>query len=229
MKGQRGGTLLTLLVILFLALLCALLYFLRTPILRQMSASWIVEDALERADAIIILSDDNYLAQRATRATELFQRGLAPLVVASGRQLRPYAGISELMEKDLKARGVPKNAILRFPQSTDSTIEEAGALSELAAKRGWKRVIVVTSNYHTRRARYIFRRVFPAGTDVRVAASVSDEFDPGEWWKKRSGRKRFFTELVGMAVSFWELPERKEPPAEKPKAGLARLSPQHLV
>jgi uncharacterized SAM-binding protein YcdF (DUF218 family) len=229
MNRQRGGALLTLLVIVFLVLLCALLYFLRTPILRQMSASWIVEDSLERADAIILLSDDNYLAQRATRAAELFQRGLAPLVVASGRQLRPYAGISELMEKDLKARGVPKNAIVRFPQLSDSTIEEAGLLSALAARRGWKRVIVVTSNYHTRRARYIFRRVFPAGTDVRVAASASDEFDPGEWWKKRSGRKRFFTEVVGMAVSIWELAERKDAPSERIQTGLARLSPQHLV
>ncbi|MBZ5528718.1 MAG: YdcF family protein [Acidobacteriia bacterium] len=229
MNRQRGGTILTLLVLLFLALLCALLYFLRAPILRQMSASWIVEDSLERADAIIILSDDNYLAQRATRATELFQRGLAPLVVASGRQLRPYAGISELMERDLKSRGVPQNAIVRFPQSSDSTIEEAELLSALAVKRRWKRVIVVTSNYHTRRARYIFRRVFPAGTEVRIAASSSDEFDPAEWWKKRSGQKRFFTEIVGMAESIWELSERKDPPEEKKQAGLARLSPQHLV
>lgn len=215
MKDQRGGALLVLLLVLFLVLLGALLYSLRTPIFREMSSAWIVEDPLEHSDAIIILSDDNYLAQRATRASEIFHSGMAPLVVASGRQLRPYAGIAELMEKDLLARGVPKKSILRFPQFTDSTIEEAAALSTLASKRGWKSVIVVTSNYHTRRARYIFRHVFPAGITVRVAAAPAAEFDPAEWWKTRSGKKRFATEIAGMAVSIWELSGRKNSPKEK--------------
>lgn len=229
MNRQRGGVFVVLLILLFLALLCAALYFLRAPVLRHIGSSWIVEDTLERADAVILLGDDNFQAQRATRAAELFYRGLAPLVVASGRQLRPYAGIAELQEKDLRARGVPKKAILRFPHTADSTIEEAELLAELAAKRGWKRVIVVTSNYHARRARFILRRVFPAGVDARVAAAPADEFDPGEWWKNRSGRKRFFNEIVGLAVSIWELRERKEKREAEKQAGLERLNPLYLA
>ncbi len=229
MNRQRGGVFLALLILLFLVLLCAVLYFLSTPILRHIGNSWIVEDSLDRADALILLGDDNYQAQRATRAAELFHRGMAPLVVASGRQLRPYAGISELMEKDLKARGVPAKAIVRFPHTADSTIGEAELLGELAAKRGWKRVIVVTSNYHARRARYILRRVFPAAVDVRVAAAPADEFDPGEWWKNRRGWKKLFNEMVGLAVSIWELGERKERPQAEKKAGLEGLNPLYVV
>src|SRR5207248_1797578 len=84
---------------------------------------WVVEDPLDKADALIVLSDDNFYADRATRAAELFREGKAPLVVASGRRLRPGAGIAELMEHDLIERGVPKDKILRFPQDGDSTRE----------------------------------------------------------------------------------------------------------
>src|SRR5439155_26852537 len=65
--------------------------------------------------------------------------------------------ISELMEHDLIERGVPKDKILRVPQEGDSTLEEAETLAKVVQARKWHSAIVVTSNYHTRRARYIFR------------------------------------------------------------------------
>src|SRR5205814_9754018 len=86
------------------------LYFVRHPIFRFAAESWVVEDPLERADVLIVLSDDNFYADRATRAAELFREGKAPLVVASGRRLRPGAGIAELIEHDLVERGVPKRS-----------------------------------------------------------------------------------------------------------------------
>src|SRR4029077_4422416 len=132
----------------FLALLLLGIYLARHPLLRFAAGQLIVEDALEKSDAIIILSDDNFYADRATRAAELFRQNLAPVVVASGIRLRPYAGISELMTHDLIERGVPKEHILPFPQDADSTREEAEALRKLVQEKRWKSVIVVTSNYH---------------------------------------------------------------------------------
>src|SRR6266446_3314919 len=159
--AERGGIVLNLIVLVSLVILCAFLYLVRRPILRFVGESWIVEDADSKADALIVLSDDNFYADRATRAAELFREGKAPIVVASGRRLRPMAGIAELMEHDLVERGVPKDKIVRLAHDADSTREEAEALTKLAAQRKWHSVIVVTSNYHTRRARYIFRKVFP--------------------------------------------------------------------
>ena len=66
-----------------------------------------------KSDAIIVLSDDNFYADRAAHAADLYRHGWAPIVVASGRRLRPYAGIAELMEHDLIERGVPKDKIVR--------------------------------------------------------------------------------------------------------------------
>jgi len=42
-------------------------------------------------------------------------------VVASGRSLRSYAGIAELMEHDLFERGVPKERILAARHRADNT------------------------------------------------------------------------------------------------------------
>jgi len=203
--AEKGGIVLNLIVLVSFVVLCALLYLVRKPILRFVGESWIVEDADSKADALIVLSDDNFYADRATRAAELFREGKAPIVVASGRRLRPIAGIAELMEHDLVERGVPKDKIVRLAHDADSTREEAEALTKLAMQRKWHSVIVVTSNYHTRRARYIFHRVFPQGIEVRVASAHDGDFDPQHWWEKRKSIKELSREFAGMAVAIWEL------------------------
>ena len=107
LRAQTGGIISSLLSLLFVVVLCAVLYLARGPILRFVGESWIVEDSLGRGDAIIVLSDDNFYADRAAHAADLYRHGMAPIVVASGRKLRPYAGIAELLEHDLIERGVP--------------------------------------------------------------------------------------------------------------------------
>jgi len=182
-----------------------LVYLLRHPLLRVAGQYWIVQDPLERADALIVLSDDNFYADRATCAVELYRQGMAPIIVASGRRLRPYISIAELMEHDLVERGVPKSAVVKVSHLADNTREEAEALRPLAEQRHWRRVIVVTSSFHTRRARYVFRNVFPPSVEVRVAPARDFSYDPAHWWQTRLGRKRFFHELAGMVVAWWEL------------------------
>ena len=195
-----------------------------------MAESWIVEDADSKADALIVLSDDNFYADRATRAAELFREGKAPIVVASGRRLRPMAGIAELMEHDLVERGVPKDRIVRLAHDADSTREEAEALTKLATQRKWHSVILVTSNYHTRRARYIFRKVFPQGIEVHVASARSGDFDPQRWWEKRKSIKELTREFTGMVVAIWELHGRSETSeTSQSVVGLGAPIPQLVV
>jgi uncharacterized SAM-binding protein YcdF (DUF218 family) len=202
---QRGGILSTLISLLFLVALCSAVYLARRPLLRFAGESWIVDETLDHADAIIVLSDDNFYADRVTRAAELMREGQAPVVVASGRRLRPYAGIAELMQHDLIERGVPKEKIIAFPQDADNTRQEAEALRNLVLEKKWTRVLIVTSNYHTRRARYIFRHVFPQGVELAVVSARDGDFDPEQWWTKRKSFKELTRELAGMLVAMWEL------------------------
>ena len=173
--------------------------------MRFAAESWVVDEPAAHADVILVLGDDNFYADRATHAAELFRQGVAPEVVASGRRLRPNAGISELMEHDLIERGVPKDKIEKFTHDANSTREEAEALAKLSQERRWKSAVIVTSNYHTRRARYIFDRIFPPGIVVTVASARDGDFDPERWWEKRQSVKLFLRELAGMVESMWEL------------------------
>ena len=208
MKGrdsQRGGIFSKLLFLIFVVVLVAILYVARQPILRFAGDFWIVDETPQVSDVIVILSDDNYGADRAARAAQLFKSGMAPRVLASGRLLRPYAGIAELMERDLKALGVPANAIVPVTHRATNTREEAIADAQAIAAHGWKKVLLVTSNYHTRRANYIFERALPAGTELRVVSAPDSEYDPNNWWRTRNGLKRFLYESAGYVVAMWEM------------------------
>jgi len=166
---------------------------------------WVVDDGPAASDAIVILGDDNYAGDRATRAAEVLKAGWAPRIIASGRYLRPYASIAQLEQHDLLDRGVPASAIIPFAHRATNTREEGQALAKFLSDRGWKRIIVITSNYHTRRARYILERVLPAGTTLRVLPANDVNYDPNSWWSTRRGTKIFFHESVGMLVAMWEL------------------------
>ena len=207
---ERGGITAKLIGLLCFVLVLGTLYLVRRPLLRSAGEGWLVEDPLEKSDAIVVLSIDNFYADRATRAAEVYRQGLAPLVVASGVRLRPYAGIGELMEHDLIERGVPKEKILRVPHDAENTREEAEVLVKVATEKNWKRVIIVTSNYHTRRTRYIFRRVFPGKIAVSVAGARDGDFDPEHWYEKRKSIKQFMGEVGGMLVAMWELRSRED-------------------
>jgi len=227
---ESGRIFINLIILLFFLVFSAVLYLARRPILRFTAESWIIEDPLDKADAVIVLGDDNFYADRATRGAELFREGKAPAIVASGRRLRPSAGIAELMEHDLVERGVPKDKIVRFAHDADSTLEEAQALARLAKERKWRSVIVVTSNFHTRRTRYIFRRVFPQGMEVRVASARDGDFDPERWWEKRKSIKELTGEFAGMVVTIWELWGKTETgQTTQPVVGLGALIPQLVV
>jgi len=210
--AQRGGIIAKLLVLLVLVLLCFLIYLVRVPLLRVAGNFWITPQPPAASDVIVILSDDDFTADRASRAAELYHAGWAPKIVASGRRLRPYASIAELMQKDLEARGVPDKAIIPFPHDAVDTLIELTDIRGFVQQHGWKRVMIVTSNFHTRRTRYLSRHIFPANIKVLVESAPDVNYDPDSWWRTRGGLKIFFHETVGMVVSAWEVRHQKPNP-----------------
>jgi uncharacterized SAM-binding protein YcdF (DUF218 family) len=202
---QRGGIIFKLLLLIFIVVLLAILYLVRVPLLRFAGEFWIVDDTPESSDVIIVLSGDNYDAVRAARAAALFRAGMAPHVVATGRSLRSYATTTDLMKRDLVDHGVPAAAIIPLTPRADDTREEAVAVSEFVASHHWKKILLVTSNYHTRRSEYIYQRTLPPGTQLRVISAPDIEYDPQSWWRTREGLKIFFHEVGGYIAALWEM------------------------
>jgi len=202
---QRGGIIFKLLFLIFVVVVVAILYLVRVPLLRFAGEFWIVDDAPESSDVIIVLSGDNYDAVRAARAAALFRAAMAPHVVATGRSLRSYATTTDLMKRDLADHGVPATAIIPLTHRADNTRDEAVAVSEFVASHHWKKILLVTSNYHTRRSEYIYERTLPPGTQLRVISAPDIEYDPQSWWRTREGLKIFFHEAGGYIAALWEM------------------------
>jgi uncharacterized SAM-binding protein YcdF (DUF218 family) len=92
---------------------------------------------------------------------------------ASRRRSRASSRPPRLTATVLTELGVPDEAIVRQQGHTRNTREEAAAAARLVRERGWKRVGVVTSAWHMRRALGLFRR---AGVDaVPLAADHRGE------------------------------------------------------
>jgi uncharacterized SAM-binding protein YcdF (DUF218 family) len=207
--GQSGGIIAKLIALITLVILLGLLYLVRVPLLRLAGGFWVKSDPPANCDAIVVLSDDDFTADRATRAADLYHDDWARRIVGSGVWLRPYISIADLMQRDLEARGVPQQAIIPYAHKATDTLEELKDIRDFVEQHGWKRVIIVTSNYHTRRTRYLCNHLFPPDIRVLVVAAPDHDYDPDSWWKTRIGLKTFFHEFVGIIVAFWEVHHRE--------------------
>ncbi|HEY0702190.1 MAG TPA: YdcF family protein [Candidatus Acidoferrales bacterium] len=211
MTGARGGIIFRLLFLIFILVVGAVLYLARVPLLRLAGEFWVVDEPPETSDVIVVLSGDNYDAERATRAAALFKSGMAPRVLATGRALRSYATTTDLMKHDLQEHGVPAAAIVELTHKADNTRDEAVAVSQFVVAHGWKKIILVTSNYHTRRAQYIYEHTLPASDQVTIVAVADSEYDANYWWKTRTGVKIFFHEVGGYLTAWWEMRKSDTP------------------
>ena len=143
------------------------------------------------ADLILVLGGD-FWGPRVVKGAELSTLGYAPIVLISGP---PYAGRpeGELAVEFLVKRGFRKEMFAVFPHTASSTIAEALALRGELARRGVKRVILVTSNYHSRRAAIVFQLFCPGIGFTSVPAPDSNYYAEG-WWKSGASREIFFSE-----------------------------------
>jgi len=213
-RSEQGGIFFRLVFLVFFFGFLALLYVARHPLMRLAGQFWVVDEPAAQSDALIVLGDDNYAGDRAFHAAELYREGVARVVVASGRMLRQNVSIADIMEHDLESFGVPATAIVKLTHKAQNTREEAVESAKLIQTRGWKRIMVVTSNYHARRARFIYGRVLPSSVSLRVSGARDSDFDPSRWWETRQGLKLFLSELAGYLVARWELRSKPAPEDE---------------
>jgi uncharacterized SAM-binding protein YcdF (DUF218 family) len=158
-----------------------------------------VEDKIEKAGYILPLAGDWH---RLIKAAELYKAGYAPVVLLSNAIIRPPSRLNLIREEMGKPRpeprafrkalmlhlGVPEDALLSFGHGHISTIEEAEAfrdfLKSRIAKSGSGRplsVILVTSPFHTRRAKTIFSDTMP-GIRFMVTSPQEGKLK-AQWWR----------------------------------------------
>lgn len=189
----------------------------RKPVLIHLADYLIISDPLEKADVIEVLSGDEVV--RCHKAADLFHQGWAPRILVTKsvypyaiEELQPY-GIRELDSHEkcvaiLQFWQVPARAIEVVDGYNESTADEAVKLQRYLHERHLMRLIVVTSNFHTRRSRLLFRRVL-AGSGIQVsvqAAPPNSFFNAQDWWTRRRDSKTLLWEyqkLAFYALRYW--------------------------
>jgi uncharacterized SAM-binding protein YcdF (DUF218 family) len=152
------------------------------------------------ADLIVVLAGD-YSGNRILTAADLVRRGFAPHALISGP-----SGAYGMYESDLAIsfavkHGYPESYFIPLPNDDRSTREEARDVLAALNQRNARRIDIVTSDYHTRRAGNIFRAQAP-GLEIHMVAAPDVNFSAGGWWKNREGRKTFLLEWM-KTVAVW--------------------------
>jgi len=194
--------------------LATALWLTRERVLTALGGFLVVADPPAAADAIFVLGGEP--AERAWEAADLYREGWAPRIVLSTPRTAPaatalaargvaVAGEPQVARQILQGLGVPDEAVLQMPASVNSTEAEARVFKEFVAGRGWRRVLVVSSPFHTRRSRALFRRVLSAtGIEVLMVPSRHGEFRAGDWWQERQRVKDLIVEY--QKLLFYSLP-----------------------
>jgi uncharacterized SAM-binding protein YcdF (DUF218 family) len=172
------------------------------------AARWLHHaDAPQKSDAIVLLAGD---LTRTFEAAQLYREGYAPRVYISvavhdsSSRLFEDAGIAitnaeDLARQVLLRKGVPDSAIAWLAKDMLSTATEAQATKTLV-DRGERRLLVVTSPYHTRRTGIIFHRAIP-DADIRIIASRYETF-PEDWWREQRASVSVILEVAKLTFYF---------------------------
>ncbi len=173
-----------------------LLIALHRPLLAGFAGLFRVDDPAP-SDAILVLLGGP--ANRPTLAAELYGKGLAPRILIGTSTDDPQAQVNEtlLAIGDMVRLGVPRSAIHVMPGLVTSTQHEAAKLAEFSAQHPLKRVTIVTTSFHTARARWIFRKVLKGkNIDIRMAAARHPQFDERTWFRSDEGLVLYFSEAI---------------------------------
>ena len=159
----------------------------------------LVVDAPQPADVIVVLAGET--EQRPKKGLALLDQGLARRVVID---VPAEARIYELTQVQIAERyiqNLPESGSVRVcPIEGLSTRDEAHDVEKCLAGEKADRILIVTSEYHTRRALSIFRHEIH-GKSFSVAAAYGDTEFGVQWWRRREWAKTCLYEW--MRLSWW--------------------------
>ena len=161
-------------------------------------------DKLERADAVVVFSGDN--GTRTEKAVELLIEGYADHLVLSGGKVYDDVTMAELMKNHAIKLGVYEDKIL-IDDKAATTHENAEFTKEIIEENNFKSVIVVTSDYHTRRSILAMEKslentlIDGEKVEVRVTPSKEEKFT-AKWWTSGNSVLMVISEYLKL-MGYW--------------------------
>ncbi|MDP4038518.1 MAG: YdcF family protein [bacterium] len=148
---------------------------------------------LTRSDAIVVISG----GQTTTRAQEgikLYKEGLAPKLIFSGAALDDGPSNAAAMRLQAIEEGMPAQDIL-VDEDSQNTYQNAVNSKLLLESINAKRIILVTSPYHQRRASLTFKKILGGDYTILDHSSADNRWSKSRWYKTPFGYNISMSEL----------------------------------
>jgi DUF218 domain-containing protein len=165
------------------------------------AGSFLVTDAPLPSDVILVLAGETN--RRPERALELLAQGYGRRVVLDVPANAKMYEFTEIQLAQKYIQDLPQSALLSIcPIYGLSTRDESKDAEKCVARDGVKSVLIVTSDFHTRRALSVFRREVP-GHEYSIAAARDAEQFGVKWWTHRQWAKTLVDEWLRLI--WWKM------------------------
>ena len=197
---------------LFIALF---LYLSSSMIMTRLGEFLVLDEEPVPSDAVVVLCTGVEYYPRLIEAAELFRKGFARKVVINGN--RKTDVLRSLEEKGfqrccpwyeeslriLLMFGVPKDQVICISaEDAYDTVSEAEIVGREILQKEFTKIIITTSKFHTRRARFIWNKRFGDTLSICSVSAKTDPYDPKGWWKE--GRQiRWVLAEYGAWIYYW--------------------------
>jgi uncharacterized SAM-binding protein YcdF (DUF218 family) len=183
------------------ALLIAAVALMAKPVLAGLGNALVEDDGVRKAQAAVVPGGDAN-GVRILRAAELAQAGYVPVVLVDA----PHSLLSDESEVTIpyaEKHGFQADLFraLPLPGGMNSTRDEAAYVGRYLKTHGFRSILLVTSNYHSHRAAYLFRKENP-WLEVDAVPAADPSFNPGSWWTEREWRKTFLVEWMKTVAAY---------------------------
>jgi uncharacterized SAM-binding protein YcdF (DUF218 family) len=182
---------------------------------RIMGDMIVADEKASPADAVVVLNTGIEYYPRLIQAADLYRQGLAENIVINGD--RKTDTLRDLERKGFKPccpwysdavsiltmLGIPEANITSISnEDAYDSVSEAEVVGRELINRGWTTVIITTSKFHSRRAKFIWQQKFGRQLTIFMVAAKADPYDPDNWWK--DGRQiRWVLTEYGAWIYYW--------------------------
>jgi len=170
----------------------------------------VVEDPLEHAYCAVVLGGKAPI--RAMEAAKIYKAGWAREVwLTEGGLSADDVALTKLGVEQtpeyvtnrlvLERLGVPHSAIRVIKGRNNNTAEEVQTIARALSESASDRIILVTSNYHTRRVKTLWR-TFNKKPEAVVRIAPDEAFDAKHWWRDAADASAVLHEWFGL-LNVW--------------------------
>jgi hypothetical protein len=168
------------------------------------AGDFLVVDAPRPSSVILVLAGET--DRRPQRALELLTQGYGRRIVLDVPTNAKVYQFTEIELAQKYIQNLPQSASASIcPIDGLSTRDESKDAEKCLQRMEARSVLIVTSDFHTRRALEVFRREFP-GHEYSVAAAHNEEGFGSRWWTHRQWAKTCVDEWLRLI--WWKAVDR---------------------